>query len=102
MSTVVDGCIGLLTSSNIFSPHTSIISNFRKRYDKAEKEFVTAKLKLHEASERKESLTEHLCKIIEINETRKAEKLTKLMVELNIAPEQSSPVGQQTAENSNA
>ena len=57
---------------------------FRKRYDKAEKEFVTAKTKLHEAAERKDMLVEHLATIIEKNEERKARKLEELLKELNI------------------
>ena len=37
----------------------------QKRYDKAEREFVEAKLNLHNCAERKELLTDHLCAIIE-------------------------------------
>lgn len=37
----------------------------QKRYDRAEKEFVDAKLNLHHRAERKELLTDHLCAIIE-------------------------------------
>ena len=38
----------------------------QKRYDRAEKEFVDAKLNLHHWAERKkELLTDHLCAIIE-------------------------------------
>ena len=59
-------------------------TDFRKRYDKAEKEFVTAKTKLHEAAERKDMLAEHLATIIEKNEERKARKLEELLKELNI------------------
>jgi hypothetical protein len=51
----------------------------RKRYKKAEKEFLDAKLHLFERLERKELLTEHLCTIIEQNEIRKARKLSELM-----------------------
>jgi hypothetical protein len=51
----------------------------RKRYKKAEKEFLDAKLQLFERLERKELLTEHLCTIIEQNEIRKARKLSELM-----------------------
>ena len=58
--------------------------NFRKRYDKAEKEFVAAKTKLHAAGERKDLLVEHLATIIEKNEERKARKLEELLKELNI------------------
>jgi RAB6-interacting golgin len=56
----------------------------RKRYDKAEKEYVAAKLHLHTMREKKELLAEHLSTIIEKNEERKAEKLAELMKELNI------------------
>lgn len=56
----------------------------QKRYDKAEKEFVTAKTKLNEAAERKGMLAEHLATIIEKNEERKARKLEELLKELNI------------------
>jgi hypothetical protein len=52
---------------------------YRKRYKKAEKEFLDAKLHLFERLERKELLTEHLCTIIEQNEIRKARKLSELM-----------------------
>jgi len=51
----------------------------QKRYKKAEKEFLDAKLHLFERLERKELLTEHLCTIIEQNEIRKARKLSELM-----------------------
>merc|ERR1719312_1955928 len=47
----------------------------QKRYDRAEREFVEAKLHLHTCLERKEMLTDHLCTIIEQNELRKAKKL---------------------------
>ena len=57
---------------------------FRKRYDKAESEFVSAKLHLRETEDKKELLTEHLCLIIQKTEERKAEKLEKIMKELNL------------------
>jgi len=56
----------------------------QKRYDDAEKEFIAAKLHLFGVSERKELLTDHLCSIIEQNEQRKANRLTELMVELQL------------------
>ena len=68
-------------ASNIFPE----LFSFRKRYDKAEKEFVAAKLHLHKMSERKDLLTDHLATIIEKNEERKAAKLDELMKELNIS-----------------
>jgi RAB6-interacting golgin len=57
---------------------------FRKRYEKAEKEFVEAKLDLHSKSERKEQLTGHLYTIIYQNEVRKAKKLAELMEKLEM------------------
>ena len=57
---------------------------FRKRYDKAEKEFVDAKLQMHRKQERKDLLTEHLMTIIEDSELRKAKKLAELMQQLQI------------------
>jgi len=56
----------------------------QKRYEKAEKEFITAKESLFLKSERKDQLTAHLANIIQLNEERKAKKLTELMEELNI------------------
>ena len=55
-----------------------------KRYERAEKEFIEAKLHLHNSQEKKELLTDHLCAIIEQNELRKSKKLNSLMNELNI------------------
>lgn len=55
-----------------------------KRYERAEKEFIEAKLHLHSCQEKKELLTDHLCAIIEQNEMRKSKKLNSLMTELNI------------------
>jgi len=60
----------------------------QKRYDDAEKEFISAKLHLFGVSEKKELLTDHLCSIIEQNEARKGRRLTELMEELELdAPE---------------
>nr|CAD7416642.1 unnamed protein product [Timema poppensis] len=56
----------------------------QKRYDRAEKEFLEAKLLLFSKLERKEMLTEHLCRIIEQNEARKARKLSLLMDQLEL------------------
>lgn len=56
----------------------------QKRYHKIEKDFLDAKLNLHQKLEKKEMLTEHLCAIIEKNEERKAEKLNELMARLTI------------------
>jgi len=59
----------------------------RKRYERAEKEFVTAKMALAEKSEAKESLTEHLYTVIQQNEQRKAARLATLMKELGLEGE---------------
>ena len=42
-----------------------LIFLYRKRYDRAEKEFVESKVQLQSCQERKELLTEHLAAIIE-------------------------------------
>uniref|UniRef100_A0AAY4CI13 RAB6-interacting golgin n=1 Tax=Denticeps clupeoides TaxID=299321 RepID=A0AAY4CI13_9TELE len=54
----------------------------RKRFEKAEAEYVSAKMDLHHRTEVKERLTEHLCAIIQQNELRKAGKLEELMLQL--------------------
>ncbi|XP_045133365.1 RAB6-interacting golgin-like [Portunus trituberculatus] len=56
----------------------------QKRYERAEREFIEAKLQLFSRLERKELLTEHLCRIIEANERRKAVKLSELMAQLEL------------------
>ena len=56
----------------------------RKRYDRAEREFIEAKVDLQKKSEMKEQLTEHLYTIIHQNEMRKAGKLSELMGELEM------------------
>ncbi|KAM4022908.1 RAB6-interacting golgin isoform 4-T4 [Anomaloglossus baeobatrachus] len=56
----------------------------RKRYDKAESEYVSAKLDLYKKTQIKEQLTEHLCTIIQQNELRKAKKLEELMQQLEV------------------
>ena len=56
----------------------------RKRYQKAEEEFVAAKLHLHKMEDMKESLTEHLYTIIHENEVRKAKKLEELVNKLEL------------------
>ncbi|KAI5644116.1 transcriptional activator domain-containing protein [Phthorimaea operculella] len=53
-----------------------------KHYLKVEKEFLQAKIQLQKEKEKKELLTEHLCALITHNETRKAQKLETLMLEL--------------------
>lgn len=57
---------------------------FRKRYNRAEKEFVEAKIDLQKKSLQKEQLTEHLYTVIHQNEQRKAKKLTELMNKLEM------------------
>lgn len=57
---------------------------YRKRFDRAEAEYVTAKLDLQRKTDIKEQLTEHLCTIIQQNELRKARKLEELMQQLDV------------------
>ncbi|CAH2039879.1 unnamed protein product, partial [Iphiclides podalirius] len=57
-------------------------SEAEKHYLKVEKEFLQAKICLQKEREKKELLTEHLCALITHNETRKAQKLETLMLEL--------------------
>ncbi|XP_017312158.1 RAB6-interacting golgin isoform X2 [Ictalurus punctatus] len=61
-----------------------------KRLEKAETEYVAAKLDLHKKTEVKEQLTEHLCAIIQQNELRKARKLEELMLQLELSTEHAS------------
>jgi len=56
----------------------------RKRYDRAEKEFIESKLDLHKKLECKDQLTEHLYTVIHQNEQRKAKKLSQLMERLEM------------------
>lgn len=60
----------------------------RKRYERAEKEFVAAKIALAEKSDMKEALTEHLYTVIQQNEARKAARLASLMKELGLGNEE--------------
>lgn len=76
---------------NAIEEASFVFMDAQKRYEKAESEFVEAKLHLHSTLERKELLTDHLCAIIEQNELRKARKLEELMVELSLSI-QSDPV----------
>ena len=57
---------------------------FRKRYDRAEKEFIEAKTDLHRKSEAKDLLTEHLYTVIHQNELRKGQKLAELTRKLEL------------------
>uniref|UniRef100_A0A182U7C9 RAB6-interacting golgin n=1 Tax=Anopheles melas TaxID=34690 RepID=A0A182U7C9_9DIPT len=54
-------------------------SNVEKNYLTIENLFLKAKVELHQALEKKEMLTEHLCAIISHNEERKARRLSELM-----------------------
>merc|ERR1712083_1286880 len=56
----------------------------KKSYDRAEKDYVDAKLNLHIKQERKDMLTEHLMTIIEESEDRKSKRLADLMTRLQI------------------
>ncbi|XP_069087182.1 RAB6-interacting golgin isoform X1 [Pleurodeles waltl] len=56
----------------------------KKRFDKAEAEYLASKLDLHRKTEIKEQLAEHLCTIIQQNELRKAKKLEELMLQLDV------------------
>lgn len=44
---------------------------FRKRFEKAEVEYIAAKMNLHKATDMKDDLTEHLYNLIQLNEDRK-------------------------------
>ncbi|MBN3278470.1 GORAB protein, partial [Polyodon spathula] len=59
-------------------------SQARKRFEKAEVEYVSAKLDLHKKMDVKEQLTEHLYTIIQQNELRKAYRLEELMMLLEM------------------
>lgn len=57
---------------------------YRKRFERAEKEYIEAKVALHQSTEHKELIAEHLCAVIQENEIRKAKKLEELMIKLNL------------------
>ncbi|KAM7355691.1 golgin, RAB6 interacting [Cochliomyia hominivorax] len=59
-------------------------ANVEKHYMKIESQFLKAKMDLHNAAEKKELLTEHLCTVIAHNEDRKAQKLTELMEKVGL------------------
>ena len=59
---------------------------YRKRYDRAEREFIEAKIELHSKSEAKDLFTEHLYTVIHQNEVRKAKKLAELTHKLEMEP----------------
>lgn len=56
----------------------------RRRYEDAEREYVESKLHLYRSSEVKELLSEHLCAVIQHNESRKSKKLGELMNKLQM------------------
>lgn len=60
-------------------------SHVQKHYDAMEQLFLKAKINLHQAIEKKELLTEHLCTIIAHNEDRKAKKLSELMEKVGLS-----------------
>ncbi|XP_055623207.1 RAB6-interacting golgin, partial [Toxorhynchites rutilus septentrionalis] len=60
-------------------------SNVEKNYLSIENLFLKAKVELHQAHERKEMLTEHLCTIISHNEERKAKRLSELMEKVGLS-----------------
>ncbi|XP_058835190.1 RAB6-interacting golgin [Topomyia yanbarensis] len=60
-------------------------SNVEKNYLNIENLFLKAKVELHQAHERKEMLTEHLCTIISHNEERKAKRLSELMEKVGLS-----------------
>jgi len=62
----------------------SWVGGCRKRYERAEREFVDAKTDLHAKSEAKDLLTEHLYTVIHQNEVRKARKLAELTHKLEL------------------
>ncbi|XP_022215414.2 RAB6-interacting golgin [Drosophila obscura] len=66
-------------------------ANVEKQYVRIEAQFLKAKVDLHNASEKKELLTEHLCTVIAHNEDRKAQKLTELMQKVGLAPTDEPP-----------
>lgn len=63
----------------------TFFSSFRKNYLNIENLFLKAKVDLHQALERKEMLTEHLCTIISHNEERKAKRLSELMEKVGLS-----------------
>jgi len=69
-------------------------SNAQKRFEVAEKEYVTAKMDYHKKKEHKDQLQECLYTIIQENEIRKAKKLEELMAKLtqSLKSPVSSPV----------
>ena len=69
---------------------------FRKRFERAEAEYIAAKMELFKWSEQKELLSEHLCIIIHQNESRKAEKLSELLKSLQLEDSKEQKLNTQT------
>lgn len=72
---------------------------YRKQYIKIEAQFLKAKIDLHNAAEKKELLTEHLCTVIAHNEDRKAQKLSELMQKVGLTETGDLDVGTKYAMN---
>ncbi|KAL1022824.1 hypothetical protein UPYG_G00032840 [Umbra pygmaea] len=82
LDNMVSNDIGILRG--VIEQATWDYNTARKRYEKAEAEYVSAKLDLHKKTDTKEQLTEHLCAIIQQNELRKAHKLEELLKQLHL------------------
>lgn len=59
-------------------------------------EYIQSKLNLHNATEMKELLSEHLCAVIQQNEQRKSVKLSQLTAALEIRSEETDDVNTKT------
>merc|ERR1711990_628488 len=59
----------------------------KRRFDLAEKEYVNSKFDLQQKTEAKDTLTEHLVQLIQMNEKRKLNKLEELTFKLSMDPE---------------
>jgi len=59
----------------------------KRRFDQAEKEYVDSKFDLQQKTEAKDTLTEHLVHLIQLNEERKLKKLEELTFKLSMDPE---------------
>lgn len=88
-----DGKLFVAFFMYLFSVHS-----FRETYNQIESQFLAAKLSLHQITEKKEMLTEHLCTIISHNEDRKAKKLTELLDKVGL--DQATDSSQNTPQNS--
>jgi len=75
------------TLRNLIDDISLDLAEAQKRFERAEKEYVNAKLNLFNVQEKKDLLTCHLCTIIEENELRKARKLSDLLQKLEVKPQ---------------